>query len=53
MSRGNSAERQRLVWSNTQDLEAVARFNCDEFAAHAPLWGRIELGDDVTKVKGR
>jgi glutamate---cysteine ligase / carboxylate-amine ligase len=47
MSRGNSADRQRRLWSSTQDLEAVAKFNCDEFAAQTPLWERVEdSGDD-------
>ena len=46
ISRGNSAERQRRLWTNTQDLVAVARFNCDEFAAQRPLWERIENADD-------
>ncbi|MGJ0532083.1 MAG: hypothetical protein ACR65W_02185 [Methylocystis sp.] len=49
ISRGNSAERQRIVWSNTQNLEAAARFNCDEFAAQAPLWSALSLGTAMTK----
>ena len=42
MRRGNSAERQQLLWDNTHDLNAVAQFNCDEFMARGPLWERIE-----------
>jgi carboxylate-amine ligase len=50
MSRGNSADRQRRLWSRTQDLEAVAKFNCDEFAAQRPLWERVEdSGNDNDK----
>ncbi len=51
MSRGTSADRQRRLWSSTQDLEAVAKFNCDEFAAQTPLWERVEdFGDDKEPV---
>jgi carboxylate-amine ligase len=42
MSRGNSAERQQRMWAKTHDLTAIARFNCDEFAAQSPLWERCE-----------
>lgn len=47
ISRGNSAELQRLVWWSTQNLEAVARFN--EFAAHTPLWSALSLETTMTK----
>ncbi|MGA8172157.1 MAG: hypothetical protein WB816_15170 [Methylocystis sp.] len=46
ISRGNSGQRQRRVWSATHDLEAVARFNCDEFAARRPLWNSLENADE-------
>jgi carboxylate-amine ligase len=41
MAQGNSAERQQRLWANTHDLDLVARFNCDEFAAQVPLWDRV------------
>lgn len=43
MRRGNSAERQQLLWSHTHDLKSIAQLNCDEFAAEKPLWDRVEI----------
>ena len=50
MARGNSADRQRRLWSSTQDLNAVAKFNCDEFAAQTPLWERVEQSSDNKEI---
>jgi carboxylate-amine ligase len=57
MRRGNSAERQQLLWNHTHDLKSVAQLNCDEFAAEHPLWERVEVyrkkdekGEKATKV---
>ncbi len=42
MTRGNSAQRQQRLWKTSRSIEAVMKFNCDEFAAQMPLWDKLE-----------
>ena len=49
MERGNSSDRQRKVFEASKSLDAVARFNCEEFAARTPLWDKAEQYQLVDK----
>lgn len=42
MAQGNSSQRQQRLWAATHDLPLIARFNCNEFSAQAPLWEYVE-----------
>ncbi|MFA5040496.1 MAG: YbdK family carboxylate-amine ligase [Bdellovibrionales bacterium] len=51
MTRGNSAKRQQRLWDATQNLEAVAKFNCAEFTAQTPLWDKLEA--DINEITSK
>ncbi len=43
MQWGNSTERQLRIWNETENLESIARFNCDEFDAQLPSWNKTAM----------
>lgn len=54
LMRGNSAERQRQIYSATHDFKEVVAFNMREFAAGAPLWDECETRSlDAKGLKDR
>ena len=49
LEKGNSAARQQRLWAATGNLDTIAKFNCDEFAAKTPLWEEVEKAEAKKK----